>query len=230
MVTVVTVFQHKSSIHAWSSKLCSDTLSRPPCNHQGNIKCECLSVHIDFPRNGAEEFRKSQLEDPDLQNIITSFETNNEDVFRYTERGYIMLDGVLYRFCSEEDSENGQLVVPKSMRKDILFNYHESPTAGHYGIERTINRITQHYYWPKMRAEITEYVKLCTECKRYKPSNMKPVGLLQTVSSNKRFEIIVIDLFGPLPRTPQDNQWIFIVEDLCSCWTELFPLIALLDY
>lgn len=53
---------------------------------------------------------------------------------------------------------------------------------------------------------------------------MKPAGLLQTVCSNRRFEIVAVDLFGPLPTTPQGNQWILIVEDLCSRWTELFPL------
>lgn len=201
----------------------ADTLSRPPCHHS-EVKCECLSIHIDFPRKGAEEFRKLQLEDPDLQPIIKSFEDNDENTLRYTDRGYIMLDGVLYRYCAEEDSENGQLVVPKSMRKEVLYNYHDVPTAGHYGIERTINRITQLYYWPKMRKDISEYVKDCIECKRYKPSNMKPAGLVQTVNSKKRFETIAIDLFGPLPRTSKGNQWIFIIEDLCSRWTELFSL------
>lgn len=204
----------------------ADTLSRPPCYNEkhNDIKCECLSVHIDFPRKGAEEVRRLQMEDPVLATIIHSFENDDEDALRYTNRGYVMLDGVLYRFCSEEESENGQLVVPQAMRKTILFNYHDSPTAGHYGIERTISRITPHYYWPKMRSEIAEYIKTCLECKRYKPSNMKPAGLLQTVCSNKRFELIAIDLFGPLPRTTNGNQWIFIVEDICSRWTELFAL------
>lgn len=204
----------------------ADTLSRPPCSLEAHndLRCECFSIHIDFPRKGAEEFRRAQLEDPDIKTIIDSFENNDENILRHTNRGYLMLDGVLYRFCSEEDTENGQLVVPKSMRSLILFKYHDEPTAGHYGIDRTINRITPNYYWPKMRAEITDYVKSCIECKRYKPSNMKPSGLLQTVSSKRRFEIIAIDLFGPLPRTPQGNQWILIVEDLCSRWTELFAL------
>lgn len=108
----------------------------------------------------------------------------------------MMLDGVLYRFSPDEDSENGQLVVPKSKINIILYNHHDEPTAGHYGIERTTNRITPHYYWPKMRADIAQYVKTCIECKRYKPTNLKPTGLLQTVSSNQRFEIIAVDFLG----------------------------------
>lgn len=204
----------------------ADTLSRPPCpkeSHDEN-NCEICSISIDFPRKGADEIRKAQLEDEEIKDIIESFETDNENVIRYINRGFIMQDGVLFRFCHEEDSENGQLVVPKSMRNIILYNHHDEPTAGHYGIERTISRITPHYYWPKMRSEIHQYVKSCLECRRYKATNMKPYGLLQTVSSNQRFEIVAVDLFGPLPVTKRGNQWILIVEDLCSRWTELFAL------
>lgn len=204
----------------------ADTLSRPPCllESHNELKCECMAIEIDFPHKGAEDFREAQIKDPALKAIIDSFENDDENVSKYTGRGYIMLDGVLYRFCSEEESENGQLVVPESMRSMILYNFHDVSTAGHYGIDRTISRISPHYYWPGMRKQITNYVRCCIECQRYKPSNLKPAGLLKTVSSNQRFEIIAIDLFGPLPRTPQGHQWILIVEDLCSRWTELFPL------
>ena len=128
-----------------------------------------------------------------------------------------MLDGVLYRFCEDRDTENGRIVIPKSMRNLILNKYHDDPTAGHYRIERTINRITPNYYWPKMRAEITQLVKSCIECKRFKPTNLKSHGLLQTVSSNKRFEIVA-GFFGPL------LLWILIVEDICTRWIEFFQL------
>lgn len=203
----------------------ADTLSRPPCSQDICTECcECNAVHIDFPRKGLEDFRKSQLEDECLKNIISSFENNDENVFRHTNRGYIMVDGILYRFCSEQDSENGQLVIPKSLRHEILQKYHSNPVSGHYGVDKTINRIAPLFYWPGMRLEITNFVKSCDECKRYKPSSMKPIGLLQTLSSNKRFEIIAVDLFGPLPRTSEGYQWILIVEDICSRWVELFAL------
>ena len=173
---------------------------------------------------GASELRKSQLEDPIIRPIIESFDKNTEDVLRYTERGYLLIDGVLFRYCSEENTENGQLVVPNSLKSKILYDHHDSPFAGHYGIERTVNRICSLYYWPGIRKDIATYVKNCVECKKYKPTNLKPAGLMQSLSSNKRFEIIAIDLFGPLPITPNGNQWIFVIEDIASRWTELFPM------
>lgn len=90
-----------------------------------------MAIEVDFPRTGAEDFRIAQMGDPDIKKIINSFENNDDNVTRYIDKGYIMLDGILYRFCSEEDSENGQLVVPESMRSMILYNFHDVSTAGH---------------------------------------------------------------------------------------------------
>ena len=200
----------------------ADTLSRPPFEGEEDIKA--CSVAIDLPRIGASDFRIAQMADPDLNKIITSFEKDDENVLRLTEKGFMMIDGVLYRYCAEEDEETGQMVIPKEMRKQLLFNFHNDPTAGHMGIEKTISRITPYYYWSGMRSEIIKYVKSCIECQKYKPSNLKPMGLIQTLSSNQRFEVLAVDLFGPLPRTKDGYQWIFMVEDICTRWIEIFPL------
>lgn len=151
------------------------------------------------------------------------FRKNKEDVVHWSKRGFLMNDGILYCY-DNDDSENAQLVVPKYERKDILAYYHNDETSGHYGIERTMKKITSRYYWPGIRKDIEKHVKNCIECQRYKATNLKPAGLYQTVSSNQRFEVVAIDLFGPLPVTPRGFQWIFIVEDIASRWVEIFPL------
>ncbi|GFX08709.1 hypothetical protein TNCV_62361 [Trichonephila clavipes] len=91
-------------------------------------------------------------------------------------------------------------------------------------IMEPIERISKRYYWKGMRSYITDNVKNCTECNRYKPSNQKSSGLLRTPVYSQRFETISIDTFGPLPESPSGKKWIFIVEDCCSRWVELFAL------
>ncbi|GFY00699.1 retrovirus-related Pol polyprotein from transposon 297 [Trichonephila clavipes] len=44
-------------------------------------------------------------------------------------------------------------------------------------------------------------VKNCPDCIKYKASNQKPSGLLQTPVPAQRFETLAIDLFGPLPES-----------------------------
>lgn len=78
---------------------------------------------------------------------------------------------------------------------------------------------------PLVSKYIEDYIKNCPKCQRYKATNLKPAGLLQTPAPTQRFETIAMDLVGPLPETNQGFRWIFIVEDTASKWIEIFPLI-----
>ncbi|GFX95604.1 hypothetical protein TNCV_4826181 [Trichonephila clavipes] len=135
-----------------------------------------------------------------------------------------MKQGILFRYSPTSESEGAQLVVPIHERQDILKIHHDAPYAGHYGADGTFERISKRYYWTDMRSYITDYVKNCTECNRYKPSNQKPSGLLRTPVYSQRFETTSIDLFGPLPESLSGEKWISIVEDCCIRWVELFAL------
>ncbi|GBN40843.1 hypothetical protein AVEN_204098-1 [Araneus ventricosus] len=95
-----------------------------------------------------------------------------------------MNHGVLYRYSPDSESEEAQLVVPAQEREQILRDHHDAPTAGHYGAEDAFNRISNRYYWTGMRKFITDYVKNCPECNRFKARNQKPAGLLQTPVSS----------------------------------------------
>lgn len=201
----------------------ADTLSRPVLDESPD---SINMISVDMPSKPASDVRAEQLEDPELRKIITDLESSatSTDFKKWAERGYIMSNGILFRYNPDIDEEEPQQVIPSNQIPHILREYHDLETAGHYGIERTYQRIARRYYWMGMRRNITDYVGQCIECKRYKPTNLKPAGLLQTPIQAQRFEVISIDLFGPLPETPDGCRWIFIVEDTASRWTELFPL------
>ncbi|GFV81855.1 transposon Tf2-8 polyprotein [Trichonephila clavipes] len=67
-------------------------------------------------------------------------------------------------------------------------------------------------------------VKNCPDCIKYKASNQKPSGLLQTHVPAQRFETLAIDPFGPLPESKDGKRWILIIEDCTTKWVELFAL------
>ncbi|GFT03101.1 transposon Tf2-8 polyprotein [Trichonephila clavipes] len=67
-------------------------------------------------------------------------------------------------------------------------------------------------------------IKNCPDCIKYKASNQKPSGLLQTPVPAQRFETLVIDLFGPLPESKDGKRLILIIEDCTTKWVELFAL------
>lgn len=201
----------------------ADTLSRPP---REVAEATTNLVSVELPTMSAKDIREQQMADPDTSKIIVGLEDtpNGIDFKKWADRGYLMSNGVLYRYNPDIDEEEPQLVIAASGIPEVLHEYHDTPTAGHYGIERTYQRIARRFYWPGMRKAITEHVGRCIECQRFKATNLKPAGLLQTPIQSQRFEVIAIDLFGPLPETPTGQRWIFIIEDTTSRWTEIFPL------
>ncbi|XP_045541479.1 uncharacterized protein LOC123722976 [Papilio machaon] len=202
----------------------ADTLSRPTCN--GINECEVCSVIVDLPQALPSQLRAEQLEDPEVAKIIQDLESTDElTSTRWLERGYVLQQGVLYRYDPDNDSEEAQMVVPISKREEILKSFHDSPTAGHQGIERTLQRIREHFFFTGMRRYVTEYLKNCVDCLKYKAANQKPAGLLQTPVLQQRSEVLAVDLFGPLPEGDQGQRWVLLVEDVATRWVELFSLV-----
>lgn len=205
----------------------ADMLSRPPRDDLGEEVISNL-VSVDLPSETAGNLRREQLEDDALSKIINAFESEDQtdlEYKRWAERGYFMNNGILYRYVPDIDDESAQLVIPKTRIPRILEEYHDNALAGHYGVDRTFQRIASRFYWTGMRRTISDHISKCVDCQRFKASNLKPAGQLQTPVQAQRFEVLSIDLFGPLPETKDGYKWIFIVEDTCSRWIELFPLV-----
>ncbi len=69
----------------------------------------------------------------------------------------------------------------QELRFRILRNFHDSPTAGHHGRDRTITSIRRWFYWPQMANHITKYVKTCNACQRSKQAKHHPYGELTPI-------------------------------------------------
>jgi len=88
------------------------------------------------------------------------------------------------------------------MRKEILYEFHDSPVGGHRGMTKTYRGISAQYTWPKMRREVEEYVKQCKTCqvnKILRPKHKAPMQV--TTTTEWPFEKCYLDVVGPLPVT-----------------------------
>lgn len=116
-------------------------------------------------------------------------------------------------------------VISKAERPDILRKCHDDPCAGHPGVLKTFYRVSQKFYWPKMKSDITRYVRRCSICRKNKPEQSKPAGLMQPHQvANKPFEIITCDLIGPLPRSTRGYKFILVILDNFSKFMTAIPL------
>jgi hypothetical protein len=62
--------------------------------------------------------------------------------------------------------KDGRQVVTGDIKAKchIIQSHHDSPVHGHRGISKMIQLTERLHWWPRMRQDITEYVKGCAEC------------------------------------------------------------------
>uniref|UniRef100_A0AAR2LDK7 Gypsy retrotransposon integrase-like protein 1 n=1 Tax=Pygocentrus nattereri TaxID=42514 RepID=A0AAR2LDK7_PYGNA len=135
-----------------------------------------------------------------LTYVLTSakgeWPTNRSEVdpdfalFRREEKKLMMVNGLLYRKTSKAGEEPGlQLVLPAQYREKVLKSLHDE--SGHLGIERTLALTRDRFYWPKMLANVTNYIKNCGRCvvRKTIPHRASP---LQQISSNGICNILIV--------------------------------------
>lgn len=139
-------------------------------------------------------------------------------------------NGNLYKFVKpsipelSSPSDDWKVVVPKDKRKSILQRCHDIPTSGHVGVYKTFGKILQNYYWPKMKADVSNYVKSCISCAQNKVEQKPPAGLMgDRPEITEPFQAISLDYIGPLPRSKKGYCYILVISDYFSKSVFLFP-------
>jgi hypothetical protein len=174
-----------------------------------------------------------QTEGPDLVQMQHD-DPNLLDIIRYVEDGTLPGDkqrashiqkdahsyfldgnGILKRIAqgTHKVGFTEQIVVPKVLKTELLIWSHESPTAGHFGRDRTYLKLAARYYWDTMRKDVESWVRCCVSCQSRKtPPGIKRAPLQPNVSTGP-WERLIMDIKGPLVTTHQGNKYIQVIMD-----------------
>ncbi|RWR99495.1 enzymatic polyprotein endonuclease reverse-like protein, partial [Dinothrombium tinctorium] len=68
--------------------------------------------------------------------------------------GYDIQEGVLYKIIETSNGQKRLLCVPEVMISDTLYSYHDDPMCGHLGQNKTLARIKERFYWPRMIEDV----------------------------------------------------------------------------
>ena len=143
---------------------------------------------------------------------------------------YFIKDGVLMRSYLNKSlpvgAEKTQIVVPSTLQHKVLYLAHDAPLSAHLGTAKTLDRITQYFYWPGINKTVKDYCKSCDLCQKLGKGNRKQIAPLQPIPLvTKPFSSISIDIVGPLPKS-KDTEYRFILTilDLCTHFPEAIPL------
>ncbi|KAJ3475739.1 hypothetical protein NLI96_g11638 [Meripilus lineatus] len=113
----------------------------------------------------------------------------------------------------------------RSVREIVISHAHS--LLAHLGSYKTLRFLRDHIWWKSMGFDVRKFCDTCMTCKRSKPNNQKPYGLLNPLAvPTKPWEAIGIDFVGPLPESGnRDGTFdsITTIIDLLTGMVHLVP-------
>ena len=90
-------------------------------------------------------------------------------------RNLFLIEGILYR--KHQTQPNFETVYQMLVRwrrvSNVLELLHYSPSAGHFGIEKTCKRACERFYWSCMRRDVRNWIESCDVCLKRKSTKQK---------------------------------------------------------
>ncbi|TPX52255.1 hypothetical protein CcCBS67573_g09911, partial [Chytriomyces confervae] len=133
---------------------------------------------------------------------------------------YRLRDGFLHYV----DKTHARLYVPAPLRHSLLEKAHSYGPAIHNNWERTSERLTRYFHWPKLHRDVQRLCQNCDNCQRLKVARHAPYGLLQPHDVPPfPWHTCSMDFMTKLPLTKSGYDALMVVVDSGTKRTRLIP-------
>ena len=168
--------------------------------------------------------------DSDLGDKIPEHATTNEKRFLTSQEFVICADDLLYCIdipalrTKSKIRTHLRLCLPKTMRKKILLQVHGGLLSAHPGVVHTYDKLRENVWWPNMLRDVAKYVSNCDVCVRNKSQQHANIKLQPMTVPSGPFQIIHVDITGPLPLSDKGNVFILVAVDRFTRYVEAWPM------
>lgn len=210
--------------------LFADHLSREVEEVENKVQVNSNCLHVQFGSIPNEEVRKRQGADEYCSNILKKLETSDPNSVHPKFKFFVNEDEVL--MCQEKKvgrvnyfSRQPKLVIPSSLKSEVLFLCHDNTCATHPGLSRTMSKVRKAFYWPGYFQDVKNYVASCNSCvarRGFKPKQKAPLQHIPV--AERPFQKVAIDAVGPLVMSRNGNKWILVLSDYFTRWPEAYPV------
>ena len=119
------------------------------------------------------------------------------------------VDSIIYK--------KGKVYVSKNniLRAEIIRLHHDTPVEGHGGQWKTVELVTQNFWWPGVTKEVKQYMEECNSYQRNKNYTEQPTGKLMPNSiPEKPWMHILADFITKLPIVQEYDLILVVVDQL----------------
>jgi len=113
-------------------------------------------------------------------------------------------------------------VLPPSLQQEALRLSHDVPTAGHQGVDRTLDKLCKSAYWVNMARDVEQYCRSCTTYQQSKLS-MPPRAPLQNIPVGQPWQMVAVDILQ-VPLSTNNNRYLLVLQDYFTKWADAVPL------
>lgn len=151
------------------------------------------------------------LQDTYISQLKRQIEDNPTDY-----KDFRIIDGRIFKYVTntaliDDPGSRWKFVVPIAGRKEIIRKVHEE---AHLGFIKTLAKIKEKYYWPRMSTDIKRFCFGCQICKESKTPNVNVTPVCgKPKMCSRPWELISMDFLGPYPRSKKGNVWLLVVTD-----------------
>jgi len=192
----------------------ADALSRK--EHSVN-QISTITLKDDFYIEVKDNYEKDKY----IQRILEDLQLTTTS---HVKTKFCLEDGLLYLRGNNEDLRLCIPRVPQLLSK-VIYELHDTPLAGHLGINKVYDKAIQNFYWPRMFRSIYRYIRSCPSCQKSKPSQQAKAGLLQPLDVPQGpWQWITMDFAVKLPKTPQGNEQVMVIVDRFTKKVHFIPL------
>ena len=120
--------------------------------------------------------------------------------------------------------QDRRILIPDNneIRTLLLSSAHDPIICGHFGFEKTLEKVSRYWWWAGIARDVKEYVKTCPKCQMMKHDTQNPKGLLQPILAPYPWHTVTLDLVGKFePGAITANTYCLVMVDKFSKYTIL---------
>lgn len=167
-------------------------------------------------------------------NLLTSMSQDEEALINMSRRdpvNFERIGGKLFFVdnCSTLGRRIHRLCITNDEDKQRILNECHNE-MGHFGVFKCSEHVRKRFFWPGWKKYVTRYVRNCSRCAQYKTDfevNRLPM-VINDSTQYKNWEVIGLDIVGPLTPTDDGNKYIVVAQDYASKFllTKAMPTVT----